>query len=278
VRSGKLTEARVNESVTRILSQKFHLGLFDNPFVDPAAATTLVESPATRAEADAAQRRALVLLENNRGVLPLKAGARVFVHGMSADAVRAKGFVPVATVAEAEVAIVRTSTPFETLHPITSSAGDSTRRPRLQGQPPRLRADQGGRRGADGRVNLPRPARGPGNVRDKAAAIVELRRADRPADVLAEGGAEGKLPFALPASMATSWQSPGKPHDLTPLYPLVPAARVTSLRLVPAPRVGPAPTVPIRNLPTRHPLPSATPAPPLPPSSVTSRRRHDSAG
>ena len=58
-----------------------------------------------------------MLLENNRGVLPLKAGARVFVHGMSADAVRAKGFVPVATVAEAEVAIVRTSTPFETLHP-----------------------------------------------------------------------------------------------------------------------------------------------------------------
>ena len=226
VRSGKLTEARVNASVTRILSQKFHLGLFENPFVDPAAATTLVESPATRAEADAAQRRALVLLENNRGVLPLKAGARVFVHGMSADAVRAKGFVPVATVAEAEVAIVRTSTPFETLHPNHFFGG---------------RQHEGALDFKDGNADyeqikaaaakvptvvsiyLDRPAI-LGNVRDKAAAIIGNFGASDEAllDVLAgKAKADGKLPFALPASMADVLaQSPGKPHDLaTPLYP-----------------------------------------------------------
>ena len=190
------------------------------------AATTLVESPATRAEADAAQRRALVLLENNRGVLPLKAGARVFVHGMSADAVRAKGFVPVATVAEAEVAIVRTSTPFETLHPNHFFGG---------------RQHEGALDFKDGNADyeqikaaaakvptvvsiyLDRPAI-LGNVRDKAAAIIGNFGASDEAllDVLAgKAKADGKLPFALPASMADVLaQSPGKPHDLaTPLYP-----------------------------------------------------------
>ena len=34
VKEGKITEARIDSSVRRLLTQKFELGLFDNPFVD----------------------------------------------------------------------------------------------------------------------------------------------------------------------------------------------------------------------------------------------------
>ena len=40
VREGKLTEARIDESVKRLLRQKFELGLFDDPFVDEAKVST----------------------------------------------------------------------------------------------------------------------------------------------------------------------------------------------------------------------------------------------
>jgi beta-glucosidase len=63
-----------------------------------------------------------------------------------------------------------------------------------------------------------------GNVRDKAAALLADFGASDAAllDVLVgRARAEGRLPFALPASMAdVTAQSPGKPHDLPkPQYP-----------------------------------------------------------
>ena len=77
VKGGKVTEARLDESVKRILAQKFHLGLFENPFVDPAAAAKVVGASSFVAEADATQRRAIVMLENGRKAIPVKAGAKV---------------------------------------------------------------------------------------------------------------------------------------------------------------------------------------------------------
>src|SRR5262249_32416114 len=64
VRSGQIAEARIDESVRRLLRDKFRLGLFDNPYVDIDAAEQVVGSAAFRAAGEQAQRRSIVLLKN----------------------------------------------------------------------------------------------------------------------------------------------------------------------------------------------------------------------
>lgn len=226
VKGGKVTEARLDESVKRILAQKFHLGLFENPFVDPAAAAKVVGASSFVAEADATQRRAIVMLENGRKAIPVKAGAKVFASGVSADTLRAHGFVPVASPTEADVAVVRVSTPFETPHP-NFFFGGRQHEGRLDYRDGDAEYEQIKAAAAKVptivSVYLDRPAILT-NVRDKAAALVANFGASDDAllDVLAgKAEAQGKLPFALPSSMAdVQAQSPGKPHDMkSPLYP-----------------------------------------------------------
>ena len=81
VEEGRVSEARIDESARRILRDKFRLGLFDDPYVDAAAAETICGRPEFREAGAEAQRRAIVLLSNN-GVLPLRSGARLFVDGL----------------------------------------------------------------------------------------------------------------------------------------------------------------------------------------------------
>lgn len=122
VRAGELSEARVDSSVHRIMVQKFALGLFENPYVDPEQATQLAGSAAFRDAGLDAQRRALVLLENRAGILPMKRSAaaaplRVYVHGLDRAAVERDGWTVVDDPALANIAIMRLKAPFETLHP-----------------------------------------------------------------------------------------------------------------------------------------------------------------
>jgi beta-glucosidase len=74
---------RINQSVRRILTLKFQLGLFDNPYVDAGAANAAVTSG--RAQALTATRESITLLRNQNNALPLPAGARLVVTGPSAD-------------------------------------------------------------------------------------------------------------------------------------------------------------------------------------------------
>jgi beta-glucosidase len=57
VKAGELTEARLDESVRRIMEEKFALGLFESPFVDADAAATRVGTDAFRAAGLDAQKR-----------------------------------------------------------------------------------------------------------------------------------------------------------------------------------------------------------------------------
>jgi beta-glucosidase len=72
VKAGKLSEERINESVKRLLRQKFQLGLFDNPYVDVEKATQIVGKAEFKRAGEIAQRRSLTLLENENKILPLK--------------------------------------------------------------------------------------------------------------------------------------------------------------------------------------------------------------
>ncbi|HEY0624093.1 glycoside hydrolase family 3 protein [Sphingomonas sp.] len=117
LRAGKIGTARIDASVRRILRLKFALGLFEDPFVDPARAEAVLGDPAVRAQAEAAQRAGQVLLRNRDALLPLRRGARLWLHGVDAGAARVAGFEVADTPEAADAALVRTATPFETLHP-----------------------------------------------------------------------------------------------------------------------------------------------------------------
>src|SRR5690606_9413115 len=105
VASGAVPMERIDEAVTRVLTLKFRLGLFDQPMVDEARAARTVGQAASRRLAERAQRDAQVLLQNRDGVLPLRrAGTRVWLHGIDADAARTAGLTVVDDPARAEVA------------------------------------------------------------------------------------------------------------------------------------------------------------------------------
>ncbi|KHL25109.1 beta-glucosidase [Croceibacterium mercuriale] len=80
----------VDQAVGRILATKARLGLFDDPyrFGDAARERTVLGSAGHRARARRAAERALVLLRNEGGVLPLRAGAKVALVGALADDAR----------------------------------------------------------------------------------------------------------------------------------------------------------------------------------------------
>lgn len=74
VKSGKIPESAIDESVVRVLRLKFRLGLFEHPYADAAAAEALVKRDSTKALALEAARKSIVLLKNQNGLLPFQAG------------------------------------------------------------------------------------------------------------------------------------------------------------------------------------------------------------
>nr|WP_274636788.1 glycoside hydrolase family 3 N-terminal domain-containing protein [Microbacterium bovistercoris] len=111
VASGAVSEARLDVSARRLLREKFALGLFENPYVDAAAADAIVGSAEFRAAGEDAQRRSIAVLSNG-GALPFTAGARLYVEGIDATVAGAYGQV-VATPGEADLAILRLQAPYE---------------------------------------------------------------------------------------------------------------------------------------------------------------------
>ncbi len=71
VKSGEITEERLNESVARLLNAKYRIGLFRNRFVDLTAANTAIEKPENVAEAMRVAEKSITLLRNEADFLPL---------------------------------------------------------------------------------------------------------------------------------------------------------------------------------------------------------------
>ena len=67
---GLITTDDLNRAVANVLTLKFRMGLFENPYVSPEEAARLVHSPAHKALARQVAREGMVLLKND-GVLPL---------------------------------------------------------------------------------------------------------------------------------------------------------------------------------------------------------------
>ncbi|NEB02081.1 glycoside hydrolase family 3 protein [Streptomyces sp. SID13726] len=71
VQDGELTEARLDESILRILRLKARLRLFEEPYVSRGGVTRTVGTPAHLAAADRIAERTTTLLVNEGGLLPL---------------------------------------------------------------------------------------------------------------------------------------------------------------------------------------------------------------
>jgi beta-glucosidase len=107
VNEGRVTEERIDLAASRILQWHFILGLFENPYVDPAKAAQVLQSAENEAFGLECQRVSNVLLTNS-GILPAKEGIKVFVDGIAPE-VAAKYGTVVDKPAQADLIIYRTT-------------------------------------------------------------------------------------------------------------------------------------------------------------------------
>ena len=222
VKTGRLSEARLDQSVHRLLRLKFQLGLFDNPFVDETRVPQVLGHPASVAAGAASQKRAMTLLKNDEHTLPLQGRPRIFVKNVD-PSTAARYAEVVATPEDADFAILRLATPWvpvETKNPFARSFhhGDLDFKEEakaeilslLQAVPTIVV------------LYLDRPAVIPEISAMAKALLAEYGASDAAMlDVLfGKANPEGRLPIELPSSMeAVRKQKADLPYDSeSPLY------------------------------------------------------------
>ena len=86
VKSGEISEERMDDAVTRIIKVKKEEGLFEDPFLEKAE-TVQKETGSLeyRKVAEKLVEESLVLLKNDSDVLPLKEGTKVYITGPAAN-------------------------------------------------------------------------------------------------------------------------------------------------------------------------------------------------
>ena len=204
VRSGRVSEARIDQSVRRLLREKFVLGLFDQPFLDVERAVATIGRTDFVAEGEAAQRAAIVRLtaaDSAPAALPLNSDQAVYTENVGSEAAARLGRV-VDDPADADLAVLRLNAPyeprpggFESFFHAGSLEFPAVERDRIVAvceQVPTIIV-----------LFLDRPAIVPEIADAAAALLVEFgARDDAVVDVLlGEAQARGRLPFDLPSSM-----------------------------------------------------------------------------
>ena len=86
VKEGKVSIELVDRAVKEVLTLKFEMGLFENPFVDPEKAVSLSHTPQNQDLALRVAREGIALLKNEGNLLPLdKNVSSIAVIGPNAD-------------------------------------------------------------------------------------------------------------------------------------------------------------------------------------------------
>ncbi|WP_144548103.1 glycoside hydrolase family 3 N-terminal domain-containing protein [Bacillus sp. X1(2014)] len=217
VEQGILTEDEINKSVTLLLTEMMNLGLFEDPYVDPQNALDVVDNPEVQQLADEAHHKSIVLLRNDKNLLPLKDAklkdVKLYVEMFpgGTDGASTKGLIE--TIKKHDPSITITNNLEEATHayvyvkPVQSNWDNN---PRITVGP------ETGITNVDRIIDIqkmvptitavnmtnpwvldeiePNAAALIGTFGTKAEAIVDVIRG--------EFNPIGKLPFALPASMA----------------------------------------------------------------------------
>ncbi|KAI1063209.1 hypothetical protein LB507_005549 [Fusarium sp. FIESC RH6] len=207
VKKGVISEDRINTSVRKLLREKFLLGLFDNPFVDPEEAKAVVGNPYFRRMGLEVQRKSYTLLTNKNNMLPLRdlsKKTKIYVEGFNSTFIKDRGFQVVSNYKKADYAILRLKAPSAPADPIEEGTDlesgsleytkkEKARQAKIFRAVPTI---------VD--INFNRPAAVP-EVAEQAAALFASYGSSTKAflDVVFNvDGAEpeGKLPFDLPRS------------------------------------------------------------------------------
>ncbi|WP_375195861.1 glycoside hydrolase family 3 N-terminal domain-containing protein [Sphingobium sp.] len=228
VQSGQVTPARLDRSVERLAMLMFRLGLFENAYVSPEDASRIVGAPEARAAGLAAQKRSLTLLVNKQATLPLSTTRRykVWLSKISDEAARAAGLDPVDRPEDADISILRISTPFTQHKNFFFGARHHEGMPEFLAD--NADAQAVARAARVGKpvivsVYLDRPAILTSIMPHVSALIGDYGVEDTALlDVITGRGApQGRLPFELPRSAeAVAAQKPDLPSDSrNPLFP-----------------------------------------------------------
>lgn len=111
VKSGKISEARLDESLRRILRDKFKLGLFDQPYVSMDG-LSIIGNPDFIKAGEEAQRKSMVLLKNENQLLPLKKETLIYVEGLDKELAKSFGTL-VNRPEKADVILLQLEEPFD---------------------------------------------------------------------------------------------------------------------------------------------------------------------
>jgi beta-glucosidase len=197
------------------------LGLFDDSYIDPHIAEQTVGNPEFRKVGELAQRKSIVLLKNEKGILPLKGELKIYVENINPETVSWYGRV-VKNLADADIAILRLSAPYEKRKGLLESyfhAGDLD----FKGSEKEHILDVISCVPTIVDIYLERPAVIPEIAEQSAALLANFGANDRALlDVIfGKFAPQGKLPFELPASMeAVRNQKEDVPCDSeNPLFP-----------------------------------------------------------
>ena len=214
VEEGRISEARIDQSVRRILRQKFALGLFENPFIDETVVNDIVG--AAKDFGLATQQRSMTLLKNE-ATLPLAQNSlKVYAKNMDSATVAQYATV-VSTPEEADVAIIRLNTPWipvDTKNFFAASFHHGDLDFKGEEKEEILALLEKVPTVVD--LYLDRPAVVPEISEHAAALIANFGASDQSVCEVLFGNTapEGKLPFELPSSMqAVEEQKADLPYD-----------------------------------------------------------------
>ncbi|MET0887598.1 MAG: glycoside hydrolase family 3 N-terminal domain-containing protein, partial [Mycetocola sp.] len=112
VDSGQISEDRIDQSVRRLLREKFRLGVFDSTRVDPAHAREVCGSPVFFDSGVSAQRESLVLLQAKDDIPAITPDTRFFLDGIGSS----PDMTVVSSPADADAILMRVEAPFEPGH------------------------------------------------------------------------------------------------------------------------------------------------------------------
>lgn len=220
VKTGQLTEARIDESVKRIMRDKFRLGLFDDPYVNEDMADKIAGKEAFRKLGRLAQAKSTVLLKNE--LLPLKKGTKIYAEGIADNDIYGTYGELVSNPMDADVILKRIETPYDERDAYFLESYFHQGRLYYSDEEKKEILDLISRKPSIVVVNLDRAAILTDISEESGALLADFGLSDEVLNQLLFGelSPEGKLPFELPSSWeAVENQKEDVPYDSKdPLY------------------------------------------------------------